>query len=173
MDIPATDPMMMLITAWGEHFGYFNNTIDLKIEDLSSFTTPHCTLTAHAPLWGVKEGKEEAVPVADVRKQLARILRFGGRPARHDMHVAVHPNGRSMALFFEIRARFGFVPIVLQRVPLAFVVEAVDTGHGLRISEIHEWAATGPDAANRILVDQHDWPVDTMLRPQVALGALS
>ena len=57
---------------------------DLTIDDLSSFTTDDCTLTAHAPLWGVKAGEEEAVPVKDVRTRLARILRFGGRPARHE-----------------------------------------------------------------------------------------
>lgn len=166
-------PIVDLVEQWSNHFGYYDDKIDLKIQDLGSFATPDCTLTAHAPAYGVKVGEEKAIPIADVRKQLARMLRFGGRPCRHNMHMAVHPDGKAMGLFFEIRVRLGFIPIVLRTIPVAFVVQATPTTDGLRISEVHEWAAADPGAARRVLIDNSGWPESTVIEPRIVFGAKS
>ena len=55
----------------------------------------------------------------------------------------------------------------------AFVVQATETDDGLRISEIHEWPATDPEAARRVLVDHHDWPGATTFEPFLGLGAMA
>jgi hypothetical protein len=62
MQTPQDKPIIALVDRWGAHFGYYDGKIDLKVDDLSSFATPDCTLTAHAPLWGTKEGEESALP---------------------------------------------------------------------------------------------------------------
>ncbi len=165
-------PIMQLVDNWAAHFGYYDGKIDLKVDDLSSFLTPDCTLTAHAPLWRTKEGKEKAVSAVDVRKQLARTLKLT-RVARHKMHLALHPDGEALCLFFVVKGRFAFLPLTIMAVPLAFVVQAVEIDGELRISEIHERPAVDPAATRRALVDYHDWPVDTVLEPCVAFGARS
>ena len=172
MQISPDHAMIALVDQWAAHLGYFDNKIDLGMTDLSSFATPDCSLTAHAPLWGTKKGAEEATPVADVRRQLARLLKVG-RPGRHDMHLAVHPGGDALGLFFRVKASIRFVPVTLRTIPLAFVVQATDTDDGLRINEVHEWAAADPAAACRVLVDHHAWPAGTTMEPHVAFGALS
>jgi hypothetical protein len=172
MQTPQNKPIIALVDRWGAHFGYYDGKIDLKVDDLSSFATPDCTLTAHAPLWGTKEGEESAVPAADVRTQLARMLRLA-RVARHDMHLALHPDGDALCLFFRVKGRIAFLPVTVRNVPLAFVVQAVETDDGLRISEVHEWPAADPEAARRVLVDHHDWSADTTLKPYVGFGAVS
>lgn len=173
MQVSESDPMIALLETWSNHFGYYDDKIDLKVQDLTSFVSPDCTLTAHAPAYGVKVGQEKPLPVADVRTQLARILKFGGRPCRHNMHLAIHPDGKALCLFFEIRVRFGFVPLTLRTIPVAFVVLAAQTTNGLRISEVHEWVAADPDAALQVLVDEHAWPADTTMQPYVSFGAKS
>ena len=172
MQTPHDNPIMALVDRWSAHFGYCDGKIDLQIDDLSSFATSDCTLTAHAPLWGTKEGKEKAVPVAEVRRQLARALKVG-RVIRHDMHIARRPDGDSLCLFFRVKARLAFLPITLRTIPLALVVHATETEDGLRISAVHEWSAADPEAAGRVLVDLYDWPADTKLKPYVGFGAVS
>ena len=108
--------------------------------------------------------------VADVRKQLARMLKVT-RVARHDMHLALHPGGDALALFFRAKGRFAFLPFTVMTVPLAFVVAAIETDDGLRICEIHEWSGADPEAARRVLIDHYDWPTDATLQQHVAFGA--
>ena len=172
MQTPADHPMLVLADQWAAHLGYYDNTIDLAVDDLRGFTTTTCALTAHAPLWGVKEGAEEAVPVAEVRRRLSRMLRFG-RPVRHDMHLAAHRDGNELALFFRLQLRARFIPVTLRTLPLVLVFRAVDMGDGLRIDEVHEWAAADVAAAVRLLVEHHGWPEDTTMHPHVAFGARS
>ncbi len=166
------NPIIELVEAWATHLGYYDGKIDLKSGDLSSFTTPDCTLTAHAPLWRTKSGEERSVPVAAVRNQLARMQRTA-RVERHDMHLALHPDGDALCLFFVVKGRLVFVPFNMMTVPVAFVVQAVETEDGLRISEIHEWRAANPEAACRVLVEECSWPADTTMEPYVNFGAMS
>lgn len=119
----------------------------------SSFATSDCTLTAHAPIYGTKPGAEQAVPIADVRKQLSRILTLG-RVTRHDLHLAVHPEGDALCAFMRVKMRVSFLPFTLRTIPLAF-----------------EWSAADSSAARRILIDHHGWPADTTIAPHVAFGA--
>ena len=164
--------MLALADQWAAHLGYYDNAIDLGVEDLSAFTTPECALTAHAPLWGVKEGAEEAVPIAEVRRRLSRMLRFG-RPVRHDMHLATHPDGTELGLFFRLKLRARFIPITIRTIPLVLVFRATGVQDELRIHEVHEWAVADSAAACRLLIDNHDWPSETTLHPHVAFGAAS
>ncbi len=172
MQNPDNHPMIGLVDRWATSLGYYAGKVDLAVDDLPSFTTSGCTLTAHAPLWRTKAGEEEAVPAADVRKRLARMLRFT-RVERHDMHLAIHPDGEALCLFFEVRGKLPVLPFTVMRVPLAFVVQAVATEDGLRIDEIHEWAAATPQEAQHAIIENHGWPGDTVLRPYVNFGAVS
>lgn len=172
MTPPSEDPLLTLIHSWASHFGYYDGKIDLQSGDLGELTTADCTLTAHAPLWGTKAGQEVATPAADVRKQLARML-WWTRIGRHDMHLARHPTQDALCLFFVVKARFFLLPITLMTVPLAFVVTATDTEHGLRISDIHEWPAKTPEEARQVLEENCDWPPGTAFTPHVAFGAVS
>ncbi len=173
MSPPPKDDLLALIHTWATHFGYYDGTIDLQTGgDLSAFTTADCTLTAHAPLWGTREGKEVATPAAEVRKQLARMLRWV-RIARHDMHLARHPQEDSICLFFTVKIRFFLLPITLMTVPLAFVVTTSETDRGLRICDMHEWPAATPAEARRVLVETCGWPEETTFTPHVAFGAVS
>ncbi len=172
MPVKPDNEMIALVDRWTHHFGYIDNRIDLKVDDLSSFTTSNATLIAHAPLWGTKDGEEEAVPVAEVRKRLARLLRIS-RPSRHNLHLALHPDGSQLCLFFELKARLRLLPITLRTIPLAFVVLGAETADGLRINAVHEWAADDPAAARQVVIDEHGWPADTVLRPYVGFGAVS
>ena len=108
MQISHNAPIVALVEQWAAHFGYDDGSVDLRVDDLDSFVTPDCTLTAHAPLWRTRAGAERAVPVAEVRKQLARMLKMT-RVARHDMHMALHPDGDGLALFFRVKRRLAFL----------------------------------------------------------------
>ncbi len=59
MQIPNSNPLIALVEAWAAHFGYCDGSIDMKVHDLSSFTTPECMLTAHAAFWRTKAGRRE------------------------------------------------------------------------------------------------------------------
>ncbi len=164
--------MLVLADQWAAHLGYYDNAIDLAVEDLSAFTTLECAMIAHAPLWGVREGAEEAVPVAEVRRRLSRMLRFG-RPVRHDMHLATHRDGTELALFFRLKLRARFIPISFRTIPLVLVFRAVGVEDELRLDEVHEWAAADPTAACRLLIEHHDWPGEPTMHPHIAFGAAS
>jgi hypothetical protein len=164
--------MIAVVDRWARHFGYYDNRIDLTNGDLSSFTTGDASLTAHAPLWGTKEGEEEAVPVAEVRRRLARLLRFA-RAHRHNLHLALHPDGTQLCLFFELKPRLRVLSIPLRTVTMAFVVLATETADGVRITAIHEWDAADPQAAAKVVINEHGWPADTTLNPHQGFGAAS
>ena len=173
--LPSTqqDELLALIDLWAAHFGYYDGRIDLQAGgDLGAFTTADCNLTAHAPLWGTKEGEEKPIPAVDVREQLAGTLKWT-RIARHDMHMARHPVDNAVCLFFVVKARFVALPFNLMTVPVAFVVTAADTEEGLRIQEVHEWPAETPEEARQVLVDSCGWPAETTIEPYVSFGAVS
>lgn len=172
MPVPTDHEMIAVVDRWASHFGYYDNRIDLTNGDLSSFTTDDASLTAHAPLWGTKEGQEEAVPAAEVRKRLARLLKFA-RANRHNLHLALHPDGTQLCLLFELKARLRVLSIPLRTVTMAFVVLATETADGLRISAIHEWDAADPAATAKVVINNHGWPADTVLRPHQGFGAAS
>ena len=169
---PSADALLALMETWAAHFGYYDGAINLEVTDLSSFTTADCTLTAHAPLWGTKAGAERATPVSEVRSDLAKLLRWS-RITRNNMHMARHPDGRALCLFFVTKARLGVLPFNLMTVPLAFVVNAVETDNGLRIKAVNEWPADTLEDAQQLLVDTCGWPAETTFEPHVAFGAVS
>ena len=172
MQSPETDEIVGLVERFGSCFGWYDNKIDLKGQDLRSVATPECALTAHSPIWGTKEGAERAVPLTEVRTRIARLLRLT-RATREDMHVSIHPSGEALGLFLRLKFRPAGLPVTMRTQTLAFVATATRTGDGLRISQVDEWSASDPEAASRILVEHHGWPVDTLLRPQQAFGAAS
>ncbi len=169
---PGAPEIIALVEQWAQHFGYHTGTIDLDDLDLSGFVTPDATLTAHAPLWCTKAGQEEATPAADVRVQLAGMLKWT-RVRRHSMHMAGHPDGRAVCLWFVVKARPFFLPFNIMTVPIAFVVQAEGEVGSLRIQEIHEWRAETADEACTVLVREHGWPPTTTMVPHVAFGACS
>ena len=112
------------------------------------------------------------MPIAEVRKRLAGLVRFV-RGTRHDMHVAIHPDGEQLCLWVRFKARLAFPPVTVRTEPLALVLRATRTSDGLRISAVDEWSAVDPEAARSLLIEHHGWPADTALHPRVAFGAVS
>ena len=86
------------------------------------------------------------MPAVDARKLLARMLKFT-RVARHNMHLAHYPDGDALCLFSEVKGRLVLFPFVIMTVPLALVVQAIETEGELRISQIHERPTVDPEAA--------------------------
>jgi hypothetical protein len=84
MQIPNSNPLVALVEAWAAHFGYCDGSIDMKVHDLSSFTTPECMLTAHAAFWRTKAGRRER-DAGRRRAQATGPNAQGdmGRPPRH------------------------------------------------------------------------------------------
>lgn len=169
---PQKTELLNLFQQWALHFGYISGKIEIKSADeLAAFTTSDCTLTAHAPLWGAKPGEETAVPAATVRKNLNGMLKYA-KLERHNMHIAAH--GKQLCLFFELKGKLRYFPLFyVVQVPLAFVLEAVDTPQGLRIQAIHEWPAASPAEALQVMVAKHGWPETAKFEKQVAFGAVS
>lgn len=166
------EELINLVEQWASSFGYYDNRIDLTSNDLSGFTTPDCSLIAHAPLWSTKPGQETPMPAAKVRENLAKYLRWT-RISRHEMHIARHPDANSLCLFFVVKIRLFFFPLTLMTVPLAFVVTAERTETGLRINRIDEWSAETPAAASALLAEKCGWPSSVPFEPIVAFGATS
>eukprot|EP00613_Pedinella_sp_CCMP2098_P006539 CAMPEP_0171610168 /NCGR_PEP_ID=MMETSP0990-20121206/9892_1 /TAXON_ID=483369 /ORGANISM="non described non described, Strain CCMP2098" /LENGTH=171 /DNA_ID=CAMNT_0012173533 /DNA_START=41 /DNA_END=556 /DNA_ORIENTATION=- len=167
---PNKDEIMALVNQWAAHFGFLDGKIDLKDDDLSAFSTPDVSLTAHAPLWGTKAGEEKPIPAADVRKNLAGMLKYV-TIERHAMQMAVHD--KQICLFFVVKVKVFKCCCSLMTVPLAFIATTVETPEGLRMSEIHEWPAASPEEAQKVLVKECGWPDTTKLEEHVAFGALS
>ena len=167
------DEIFKLVEQWASHFGYYDGRIDLKSGgDLTEFCTKQCTLTAHAPLWRTKPGKENPIPATTVRKTLAKILRWV-KFSRHNMHILRHPKKDKLCLFFIVKARFVMLPFNIMTVPLILEVNAIKTDVGLRIDEIHEWPAKTTDVAQQLLVNEHDWPQPVNFETIKAFGAIS
>jgi hypothetical protein len=167
------DRLTALLDQWAAHFGYYDGRIDLNVGgDLTDFATADCKLTGHGPIWGIKSGNVQVTPATTVRKTLARGTRFLNI-ARHNMHIARHPDGRQLCLFFVVKIRPKFVPVTLMTVPLAFVVTAIETPDGLRLDDIHEWPAKSPAQAAEVLTDHCDWPAPVRFDPIMAFGAAS
>jgi len=162
-----------VLEQWAHHFGYYDGKIDLSVGgDLTSFVTPDGGLVAHAPLWGVKPGQERKMPAQEVRQNLARMLRFV-RGKRHNTHIAWHPDGKSLCLFFVAKIQPKILPITVYSVSLAFIVTGTQTSEGMRISQIDEWSAETPEAARDVLIEKCEWPTSTVFEPFLAFGAAS
>jgi hypothetical protein len=106
---PHKEELLALVNQWAAQFGYLDGTITLKPEtdDLTTFSTADCTLTAHAPLWGTKVGQEKAVAAAEVRKTLAGMLKYAN-VERHDMHMAL--NDKQCCLYFVAKGKLVYMP---------------------------------------------------------------
>ena len=155
------------------HFGYYDGRIDITADDsLEAFTTHHAGLVAHAPLWGTKPGKEVLVPVHQVRANLAKILRWLN-VRRHNTHIALHPDGQSLCLFFVAKIRPKLIPITIQKVPVLFNVRYTKTEKGLRISQVDEWPGHTPKDAERLIKEKFEWPKSITLKAARVFGAVS
>jgi hypothetical protein len=167
------DEIFTLVDQLASYFGYYDGRIDLTDgHDLTTFGTENCAVTGHAPLWRIKPGQEQAVPIAKVREMLAKGLKWV-KIARHDMHMARHPSLDAMCLHFVVKMRPVFLPINFMTVPVAFVVTTQETDAGLRIAAVDEWSAKTPEAARDILVNQCGWPTSVTFKPCAAFGAAS
>jgi hypothetical protein len=167
---PHKEELCALLDQWAAHFGYIDGKIKIRPEtdDLTTFSTADCNLTAHAPLWGTKVGQEKPMTAAEVRKSLAGMLRYM-TPERHDMHMAIHD--KQLCLYFVVKIKLTCLTIMTA--PLIFVVTTVDTPEGLRMSEIHERPAASVEEAQKVLVEQCGWPKTTQFVEHVGFGALS
>jgi hypothetical protein len=166
---PHKDEILALMQQWAALVGYLDNKINIQpTDDLTTFSTKGAFLTAHPGLWGTKAGQEKKIPLAEVRKTLAGMLKYM-TPERHNMHMALHD--KQLCLYFVVKMKI--CGCSLMTVPLAFVLSTVDTPEGLRISEIHEWPAASPEEAQKVLVEKCGWPKTTQFEEHVAFGALS
>ena len=167
------DELFKLVDQLASHFGYYDGRIDIKSGgDLTEFCTKKCTLTAHAPLWRTKPGKENPIPATTVRKTLAKILRWV-KFTRHNMHIVRHPEKDKLCLFFIVKARFLMLPFNIMTVPLILEVNAIKTDTGLRIDEIHERPAKNTDVAQQLLVNELNWPQPVHFEKIKDFGAIS
>ena len=167
------DERYKLMHEWALHFGYYDGRIDITADDsLEAFTTHHAGLVAHAPLWGTKPGKEVLVPVQQVRENLAKILRWLN-VRRHNTHIALHPDGQSLCLFFIAKIKPKLIPITIQTVPVLFNVKYAKKEKGLRISRVDEWPGQTPKDAERLIKDKFGWPKSTTLKAARVFGAVS
>jgi hypothetical protein len=171
MDVAQHDDLLELLNMWASLFGWTSGRIDVD-RDMSACLLEDCTLTVHAPMWGTREGQEQVVPADVVRRRLAWALWFV-HIERHQMHLAWHPDGRGVCLFFLIQVQVRGVPWNLATVPIAFIMRFVDTAAGPRVAEIHERSAATTEEARRVLVDQCGWPDTTRFVSHVAFGAVS
>ncbi len=169
---PYQIELISLMQQWASHFGYLDGKIDINLDpDLAAFATSKATLTAHAPLWGTKPGKEKAVLATEVRKTLGRLLKFV-KLERHQMHMGVHD--KQLCLYFQVKGRLKFFPLFyVLKVSLVFVVTTVDTPKGLRFHEIHEWPVSSPKNAQKVMIENYSWLETSKLEKYVAFGALS
>ena len=163
---------MALLEGHAKLYGYYDGKIVIKeSDDYESLYADGATLTAHAPLWGTKEGQEKAYSILEVRNQLNKTLKFG-RVDRVGMQIATKNNG--VCLFFTVLASLRFLPCVkLMRVPLIFVVDFCEEKGELKIKEINEWPAKTPQEGLELLTGQLGWPAETKFEPRVLFGALN
>lgn len=167
------DERYKLLREWVAYLGYYDGKIDLTAGgNLEAFATRDAVLEVHAPLWGTKPGKEAPVPAKQVRATLAKALRwFAVR--RHDMHIALHPDDRSLCVFFVAKIRLKLLPITIRTVPLVSLVSYTETDRGLRIRRVDEWPARTPKEAERLIKDKLGWPESVKLEPARVFGAVS
>lgn len=167
------DERYRLLHEWASHFGNYDGKIDLSVGgNLEAFTTHDAVLEAHAPLWGTKPGQEAPIPVVQVRRILARLLRWI-TPHRHDMHITLHPDGLSLCLFFVVKIRPKLLPINIQVVPLIFHFSFANTPVGLRICRVDEWPASTIGEADRLIQEKLGWPETVPFQPERVFGAVS
>jgi hypothetical protein len=118
------------------------------------------TITQHAPLMGVKPGKEKAEPVWKMASQLRHIFKVISL-TRHGMLTAVHPKGTAMALLFTAHVKAKLIPCYAMKEDILFIFEVADDKEGtLQISSIHEHRAKAPEGALVILEETYYWPGD-------------
>ncbi len=89
------------------------------------------------------------------------------------MHIALHPDGRLLCLFFVAKIRLKLVPITIKTVPIVFHVRYAKTGKGLRISRVDEWVARTPKEAERLIKNKLRWPKSITLKKARVFGAVS
>lgn len=167
------DERYRLLHEWASHFGYYDSKVDLTAGgNLETFTTPDAVLEVHAPLWGTKPGEEVQVSAQHVRVSLAKVLRWF-HVRRHNMYMGLHPDKRSLCLFFVAKIRPKLLPITIRSVPLVLLFSYAETDSGLRICRVDEMASRTPKEAERLLKEKFGWPTSVTLEPARVFGAVS
>ena len=80
------------------------------------------------------------------------------------MHIALHPDGKSLCLFFVAKIRPKLIPISIQKAPVLFNVRYAKTEKGLHISQFDEWSGHTPKDAERLIKDKLGWPKSITLK---------
>ena len=89
------------------------------------------------------------------------------------MHIALHPDGQSLCLFFVAKIRPKLILITIQTVSVVFNVRYAKTEKGLRISQVDEWPRHTPKDAERLIKDKLGWPKSITLKAARVFGAVS
>lgn len=130
-------------------------------ETVKDIAHEDATILQHAPVMGVKEGKEKAQPIWDVSAQVVKMMPLINI-SRNDMVTAVHPEGTSLAVLMTIHLKLKFVPCYTMKVPMLFVFKAVADDEGtLKMSAINEHEAKTEEEGLKILQEEYNWPTES------------
>ena len=148
----------------------WSDAINLKdnpeMTGVISPTTP-LIFTAHAPLWGTKEGQEKEIDGKEVRKNLASMSTFV-RIVRRDCYQGFH--GLQLALFLHVEIRLKFFPFIPWKTSLVFLMTAVEEGGELFLKRCDEHAAKDVEEAKKLLNSIYGWPADTPFEKSAIKG---
>jgi hypothetical protein len=129
-------------------------------ETIKDIAKEDATFVQHAPLMGIKPGKEKAVALWKVSDQV-RTIGMAVRFSRHGLLTAVHPKGTAMALLFTVQLNAKFFPCYTLKEDMLFIFEVTDDEGTLKMSAIHEHQTQTPEGALTILGESYNWPGDT------------
>ncbi|KAJ1638283.1 hypothetical protein T492DRAFT_833730 [Pavlovales sp. CCMP2436] len=154
LDSPTNRQLLQMLDAYAVPMGYYDRKISLDA-DLSAVALPDAALTAHAPLWGTKAGKEKAVPLPEVLSTLNGLFRFAAI-TRHAMQLALHPDGSAVCFFCEVKIKLKACPCgALTTVPLILVANVTRKGDASPliplIATVHEYPAKNVDEGAALL----------------------
>ena len=166
---PKSEELVALYEGLVKIMGNYDS-INLKTNDhLVANSLPDCTLTQHPPFVGLKA--EKVIPLAVLQKDFAGALRVISL-ARHDAHVALHPEGKGICLFATHHVKLRCFPCCnIKTLPVLTVVDAASDGSGvLKISGMHEWAAKDTVEGLKVLLEHCGWPEGTNFSKTLAFG---
>jgi len=131
--------------------------------DITTSTTPGCCLKAHAPIYGIKPGKDKTTPILHIQKTIAGGFMKVAKFSRRDVEIAIHPDGSAISVFETVSGHLKCCPCCnLMVQPLIMVMKMEDDGNGvLKACEVHELAAKTPLESKQLLVEKLGWPSDT------------
>jgi hypothetical protein len=129
-------------------------------ETIKDIAKEDATFMQHAPVFGVKPGKEKTRLLWKLAGQVHTLVKVV-RLSRLNMLTAVHPEGTAIALLFTVNATVKCCPCYTLKEDILFIIEVADDEGTLQMSAIHEHQAKTPESALTILGESYNWPGDT------------